>query len=941
MRRVYFFITFLILTAVLLNIYYYSITYKELTEFQKEIIFKQVVICGQEIERTGSEFESEVNYILFTDDLSKMFTDPAIKESGTKKLELFYSEYEDLITNINVYDNKKNVYSLYRNRKNQFIHDAYESQRQKPLQTREKLGEMEEEYCYCLPVFMDNKVQGNIMISIDFKNYFSSVFSKYNLDDDLWQTLITPDGKKLLCNHSDDSIKYSGMDEILKKISLEEEGVQWHTARIYGEEARILSSYYPVMIMGKKYGILFSLNTDVILHIIVKKTLVFSGFTLLLLLCAIIIFLFLLQSRNKVIDNIRRAEQKLHEIIDHMPIGVLVLSQDKTIDTINTSAMEMLFIEKREEVIGKNLSEKFLMLDSLNPKESSAFDFSYFFYYEREGHEIVVYKRETPIIINGTSMSLEAFIDVTPLEKSRRYEMASNNAKSDFLAKMSHEIRTPMNGIIGMTDSLLQEKLSSEQKEHVEIIKKSADLLLTIIDDILDFSKIEAGKMFLEEIPFKLSEEINFTTRLFKPLANEKGIELETIIDPKVHDNIIGDPYRLRQIISNLVGNAVKFTHEGKIVVSVELVEEYERNITLQFNIEDTGIGIPKEKLTTIFSSFTQADGKTTRKYGGTGLGTTIAKQLVELMNGEIWIQSPSSISTSSKYPGTTFSFTIEAYSNEQDVKSYDFSDVKHYNEVKALIIRDENDNTDLLTNLLKNFEISAEMHTQHEQTIKYVEQNNGKYHIIIVMDSKGFDAFELVEKLKVKKISKDFLILIVSSNDIQGNHIKCKQVGGDYYLINPIESSEIFDIIHDNFLNLQIEDDKASRIFKIRDDISILVAEDNLINQKVARTIFKNVGFDIDIAKNGFEVVDMMKKKHYDVIFMDIMMPEMDGYQATTELRSMGHKLPIIAMTANANKSEKIKAFSYGIDDYITKPVKIPTIKKIMIKWFAESRQK
>ena len=859
-----------------------------------------------------------------------MFYDEEVKESGTKKLELFYSEYEDLITNINIFDNKKHVYSLYRNRKNQFIHDSYESQKQKALQTREKLGEKEDEYCYCLPVFKKNEVQGNIMVSIDFKNYFSSIFSKYNLGDDLWQTLISPDGEIILCNHSDDSIKYTGMKDILQQLTLEEEGVKWHTAKLYGEEAKILSSYYPVSIMGKEYGILFSLNANVILDIIIKKTLVFSGFTIVLLICSIFIFLMLLKSRNKVIEKLQQAEKRLRDVVDHLPIGVLVLSQDKTIEIINTSAMEMLFIEKKEDVIGKNLSEKFLMLDSLNPRESSAFDFSYFFYYEREGNEIVVYKRETPIIFDGESMSLEAFIDVTPLEKSRRYEMASNNAKSDFLAKMSHEIRTPMNGIIGMTDSLLQEKLNAEQKEHVEIIKKSADLLLTII-----------GKMILEEIPFKLSEELNFTTRLFKPLANEKGIELETLIDPKVHDNIIGDPYRLRQIISNLVANAVKFTHEGKIVVSVELVEDYDRNITLQFNIEDTGIGIPKEKLTTIFSSFTQADGKTTRKYGGTGLGTTIAKQLVELMNGEIWIQSPSSISSSSKFPGTTFSFTIEAYSNEQDAKSYDFSEVKQYRDVDALIIRDENDNIDLIINVLNNFEISAELHTQHEQTVKFIEQNKEDYHILIVMDSKGFDGFALVEQLKEKKLSKEFLILIISANDLQGNHIKCKQVGADYYLVNPIESSEIFDIIHDNFHNIQIEDDKASRIFKIRDNISILVAEDNLINQKVARTIFKNVGFEIDIAKNGLEVLDMMKKKHYDAIFMDIMMPEMDGYQATTELRANGHKLPIIAMTANANKSEKIKAFSYGIDDYITKPVKIPTIKKIMIKWFSESRKK
>ena len=250
------------------------------------------------------------------------------------------------------------------------------------------------------------------------------------------------------------------------------------------------------------------------------------------------------------------------------------------------------------------------------------------------------------------------FSDITPIEKARKYEAAANTAKSEFLAKMSHEIRTPMNGIIGMTEAMDQENLNAEQKEYLQIVKRSADLLLNLIDDILDFSKIEAGKMQLEEIPFKLREEVKLSVDLFRPVIEEKNISLQIKTNPDVPENIIGDPFRLRQVLSNLISNAVKFTHEGQIVVGIQLEEEYNSNLTLLFYVEDTGVGIPRNKIESIFNSFTQAEESTSRKYGGSGLGTTISKQLVNLMHGEIWAESPSTISTSPNYPG----FKIQLY---------------------------------------------------------------------------------------------------------------------------------------------------------------------------------------------------------------------------------------------------------------------------------------
>ena len=280
----------------------------------------------------------------------------------------------------------------------------------------------------------------------------------------------------------------------------------------------------------------------------------------------------------------------------------------------------MLLIKGDEPIAGKNLTDRFMLSrDYYDPGSETAFDSNQFVLYRHEGEEVAVYKKDLPFNIDDQEYIVSVFSDITPIEKARKYEAAANTAKSEFLAKMSHEIRTPMNGIIGMTEAMDQENLNTEQKEYLQIVKRSADLLLNLIDDILDFSKIEAGKMQLEEIPFKLREEVRLSVDLFRPIIEEKNISLQIKINPDVPENIIGDPFRLRQVLSNLISNAVKFTHEGQIVVGIQLEEEYNSNLTLLFYVEDTGVGIPHNKIESIFNSFTQAEESTSRKYGGSG----------------------------------------------------------------------------------------------------------------------------------------------------------------------------------------------------------------------------------------------------------------------------------------------------------------------------------
>lgn len=569
-------------------------------------------------------------------------------------------------------------------------------------------------------------------------------------------------------------------------------------------------------------------------------------------------------------------------------------------------------------------------------KPNAAYDTSHFYFYNRGGNEITLYRKELPCNIDGKEYVLCAFIDITPVDKERKFEAAANTAKSDFLAKMSHEIRTPMNGIIGMAQALDKEQLNKNQKEYINIIQRSADLLLNIIDDILDYSKIEAGKMQIEDVPYNLREEVEISVDIFRAIADEKNLIIEVNFEENLPDKIIGDPFRLRQVLSNLISNAVKFTHQGKILVNVKLEEEYSGNLTLLFTISDTGVGIPKDKLASIFDSFTQAEKSTSRNYGGSGLGTTICKQLVTLMNGEIWAESPSGLSGNEKYPGSSFNFTIEVFSNKELDKELDFSNIRSVEEIKALVITHDNSTKKRLFSYFNHLNIQTTIINYGENIVfdvkGKIQDKSSDYHLIVIMDDIGLDGLWLSKKLYDEGYTNKHRVFVFSSNHKAENYIQSKLCGVDYYIVQPFEQQKLNNCLNESFPALNIQKDQG---IELRKNLQILVAEDNIINQKVAENIFKNIGFDIDIAADGVEVIEKVKSKAFDIIFMDLEMPEKNGIDATIEIRSLGYQMPIVAMTASASEASKINSLNAGMNEYTTKPVKLETVQAILEKWF------
>jgi PAS domain S-box-containing protein len=940
MRKSLIFSIIITILLVIIDGYLFNNIYNKQVNNQKYFLSKQVKISCSAIETGIHQFESDLNFILFSDDISELFEDNFKNSASLRKLELFYSSYTLLIKNIDIFDNNKNALNLFKDKKGNYISGKYLAQRQKKLTLQEHIKVKDSEYQYFIPVIKDNQVYANIVVSIDLSHYILSELNKYYIPDLCFQSVIDLESGSFLTNYPGTNIKMQNYDLILKSLRSDIGDMKMQKIVNDSTSIDVTTVFSPINLLDHKFGIAFSFKNDYFIKHVSNKLFFIFIISSLLFLILISFLLLQLKTSGKLIYSSNEETIRLTQILESLPIGILIFDDSPQIILINQVAREMLQVKDEEQKTGNTITEKFLQSSRMVKKKdkSSAYDSNHFILYQKEGNEVVLYKREFPYFINGKELIISAFIDITPLEKARKYEAASNTAKSEFLAKMSHEIRTPMNGIIGMTDALNKGNLTKEQTEYVDIVKRSADMLLNIIDDILDYSKIEAGKMQLEEIPYKLSDEVKLSIDLFKAIIEDKGIKLIIQIENNVPDDIIGDPFRLRQVLSNLISNAVKFTHEGEIRVTVKVEEQYNGNISLLFEVADTGVGVPKERLESIFNSFTQAENSTSRKYGGSGLGTTIAKQLVNLMNGEIWVESPSDISKNKKYPGSKFSFTIEVFSNNDLIKEIDSSSIKSYNDINTFLITQNITTKKRLMGYLNHIGMKIDVAILGDEILssikKQLTKGDHNYQLIIIMDEPNFDGLWIARQLNQAGVVDRYRIIMISSNHKQENYIQTKLSKIDFYLTQPFEQDILKNYLHRCFPLINIENQTKDII--LQKDLSILVAEDNLINQKVAESIFNTFGYKIDIAIDGKEVVDMVKKKPYDIIFMDLQMPEKDGVDATVEIRGLGYQMPIVAMTATASKIGKDSALTSGMNDYITKPVKTEAVRIVLEKWFA-----
>ncbi len=664
-------------------------------------------------------------------------------------------------------------------------------------------------------------------------------------------------------------------------------------------------------------------------------------------------------------DLEKRVEERtayLNALIENSPLAIMVLDSQQKVQLCNP-AFEFLFQFTRQEVIGKSvdglLADGDLLLEAQTIAIQARSDKPVHLITrrQRKDRSLVDVELHTVglVVANQVAGSLVIYQDISArkrdeiaMQQAKEAAEAASKAKSEFLANMSHEIRTPMNGIIGMTELVLDTTLDAEQREYLDMAKSSADSLLSLINDILDYSKIEAGKLDIEAVDFSLGNSLSDTLKALSLRAHQKGLELAHDLQPDVPDAIVGDPGRLRQVIVNLVGNAIKFTQKGEVVVYVQVESQFEKEIQLHFTIADTGIGIPAEKQSAIFEAFTQADGSMSRTYGGTGLGLTISARLVGFMQGRIWVESELG-------KGSRFHFTARFGLQKVSARTIVSRDPSILHDMRVLIVDDNATNRQVLLKSLSAWEtipLTVESGAKAISALKEAHSIGISYPLILLdAQMPVMDGFVLAEWIKKNPESGAATIMMLSSAGQRGDAKRCREIGVSAYLPKPIRQTELLDAILTALETRSLAGSSRPLVTRhsLREDsnrLRILLAEDNPVNQVLAVRLLEKRGHRVTVAGNGKDALAALIKNSFDLVLMDVQMPQMNGFEATAAIRekekSSGQHLPVIAMTAHAMVGDKERCLEAGMDGYLTKPIQLEKLDELLSQYsLTDSRLK
>lgn len=804
MNRSFFIILISVFLFIGINTIFYISIFNQQLDFQTDLLSRQIHLCGTTIEQGGLSFENELNAIPFDDDFLNLFNDETIRDRGAENLQRLYTRYSELIDKITVFDNENNVYSLILDKRGNFVTDFYQSQEQLVLRERDELIFNEAKYLLSVPDFDENgMVRSNIVVETNLTRYVKSIFDKYKLENTLWQWMVNSEGKLMATSETGLNI----LPHDLKKVGIDimegEEGSMVHSIQIEGSRTRVVSVFYPIHLVKLDLGIIFSIKTDLFLRSIMIKFAIVSLLSLALIGLLLYVYFTVFRVKSESVRRKRVSEVALIKTLDSLPIGIILAKPSGAVRVMNVTAREWLIKDPKQPPEDRTLQELGLE-DPAGPVENPLYTRAF-----GPGHIIKIhcetiirylYRRELQTKINEVKTSIIMLVDISEIEKSRNLEKIAQLAKTELIERMRQEIEGPVSQFRESVDLLEHAGLSGKLKDHALTLKKTTELLSNQISSILDFATQDVEKVIMQEIPFSLQEEIELAILPFKSVAARTHSSIITKISNEMPERLVGDPFRLRKILYNLIESSIELTREGRIMVSAEAIEHHDQYLVIQFQIDDTGSGLPGR----IIDKFTHHK---TLDLSGKGieeneLRIAIALQNINLLRGQLWIQSPSAISTDPERPGTKYSFTIE------------------------------------------------------------VLEGSGK--------------------------TQDHPAITPDSLTIKGN-------------IDP--------------------------------EISILLAEDNTFNRKLAQNLFKSLGFEIDQAKNGKEAVKMAGEKFYDIIFMDLLMPEMDGLQALTEIRKLGIEVPVVALTAVENPDTRSAAEALGIDGYLIKPATLEKIKEILIR--------
>jgi signal transduction histidine kinase/CheY-like chemotaxis protein/PAS domain-containing protein len=928
MRRVFIIIYTIFAVAILANIIFYKNFYNKQIEHYFGLLDRQVQIVGLEVDDTDQGFLSDIHRITSSANFSSFFPDQAEYSVIVDKLKLFHTKYENLVNGIRFFDNQRNEFTLKKDPESQtegWLEQHFRLHVQGDLINTERLVHENDRYNYYIPVYgsQGNEISGNLVVSVDYRKFFNDLFTKHMFRDFQWQWVIGDSGRIIYSNYADGMIpEYSQLDRIAGRLADGSVGNITHDVSSGGRKSEIMSSYYSAVLLQRNLGMVFSAPTSFFRKFIIRNSLFVVLSTLILIQLIIFILWQPLKSLRNENLKLKASENTLFRLIEEMPVGVVIHNPQRKILKTNKVAANLFSFRNEAEMEGTFYPDP--VFSGNGPVTLPGVEFSPEKF--MTVGDMVLFRKSLPLKFPGQDSVMEILIDVTMLESARKQEAKANIAKSDFLARMSAEIRTPLNGIIGMAEVLNRYELNPDVRDLVKLLHRSTDVLLNIVNDILDFSRIESGQIILNEIPFNLREEIGFCCDLARTSMPAK-VTLNSEVADNVPERIIGDPYRLRQVLTNLLIHSVNNTSKGEIRLSCDLRSRDKGQLVLGFKLLDTGITYDRITLNRIFGDKVEIDSRPFGMNDESLLGTVISNQLISLMGGTLTAVSPSGLNGNN---GTRVDFTVPAFADERIIKNLSSGEPTSMDKIRTLVITGHNRDESTI-GVLHELGLGVTVTTYMRSTVDQVKSNlshpGERYSLIIIFDDEKFNGFEVAGSLWESNLSGNFIIIMISSNDRKGNYLKCTRTGIDHYLVKPPEG-ELMKLIRKCFPAATKE---AEASVPSGNGARILIVEDNRMNQKVLSTMLSNMGYVHDIVEDGYEAFLQAKSTRYDFIFMDLMLPEMNGFEASQRILKHDKTIKIFAYTADNLPETRKKAELSGISDFVAKPVRIDELKKLL----------
>lgn len=942
MSRNFYIILFSTFLFIGINTVFYFTIFRQQRDFQTELLTRQTRICGSTLEQEGLQFENELNSIPYQDDFTRLFTDEEIKQHGSQNLQKLYGGYSPLINKITVYDNQNNVYSLIMDRRGDFVSDYYESQQQTLLQERDELVETGDRFLLTIPGFDESgKVKSNILVDLNYTRFINEILERYALENILWYYLVSEDGRLISSSGTNLAVPGNDLNKIGSAIKSESEGSILQTIIIDSVSTQVVSAYYPVRLVKRNLGIVFSIKTDLFLKSILIKTILITFFSLLLLTLVLYIHSRELRKRQPGPGEPNIPKGSLVNTLDTLSMGMIFLDQEGKVRMINRAAREMLSTQEAEDFNDQIIPGFNRVIDYTDASAyQKAFGPGSIVRIDKEPNPRVLYKMELDSGTGSKHTKILLLIDISEFEMSRKLEQASHRARAEILEKMSQEIFVPLHHLSEVCTS--KDRKKTLDPAELENLRESCSLVINLVQAAIDFAGRETVQAVTEKIPFYLGAEIDLALEPYR--GKKSDLSLITKIRNDVPEKLLGDPFRLRKALAGLVESSIDLTEEGRILISAGMLEKHAGRIRLQFEVEDTGKGIPPDRITEIIRELERGDINLEKETDAFRKRLCMAKRHIELMKGSLHLESPSGISTDPQFPGMKYSFSIEVMSQESTRENLQFGGIRHLDEIKCLVLTDEKDTENQKFGPLLDVGIKLKYLIYRpenpESLYALVEEKAASTHVLIFTYSGSDKGLSLARELINREIARNCIVILLSSDPERDNLSLSRNSGIDYYLEEPCEPYPFIEILLKHFPDLDKEElKKVPELEKINPELSILLAEDNLFNRKVIQGLFKRLGLEIDLAENGVQALQMTRDKKYDLVFMDILMPEMGGLQAAAEIRRQGSDVPIIALTSLDERETRKMTLEGGFTDYLIKPASAERLRKVLLQYGSKSR--